>query len=107
MSNQQATLQRRVLIRITTLIIDTFSLVTRVTDRRILLRQETVGNELHLFVCRKEKLDHQYVARESGYTSIEAEDAMKAHNHCVFVCKLFAGILAWLLEGASSLDLIQ
>ncbi|KAG9192568.1 hypothetical protein G6011_11302 [Alternaria panax] len=70
----------------------------RTTDFRVLLRQEAVGSELHLFVCLEEDLGNQMVAQEMGYTSIEAEDAMRSHNHCVFVCKIFAGILAWWTE---------
>ncbi|CAN9085412.1 unnamed protein product [Alternaria sp. RS040] len=98
MSNPQATLQRHALNRISTFMIAIFTLITRVVDSRVLLRKETVGNELHLFFCHKEDLGDQFVAQETGYTSIEAEEAMESHNYCVFVCKVFAGMLAWLIE---------
>ena len=52
----------------------------RVVDSRILLRKEIVGNELHLFFY-KEDLGDQFVAQETGYTSIEAEEAMESHNY--------------------------
>jgi hypothetical protein len=107
MSNPQATRQRHALNRIAALVIETFSIVTRVTDRRVLLRREPVGNELHLFYCDKFEVADEEAVQASGYTSIEAEDAMRAHNHCVFVCKVFAGILAWFIEGASNFDSIR
>jgi hypothetical protein len=31
--------------------------------------------------------------------------AMRSHNHCVFVCKVFAGLLAHCIESASHFDL--
>ena len=107
MSNPQATLQRHALNRISTFMVAIFTLITRVVDSRVLLRKETVGNELHLFFCHKEDFGDQFVAQETGYTSIEAEEAMESHNYCVFVCKVFAGMLAWLIEGAPSSSRIQ
>jgi hypothetical protein len=76
MSNPQATLQRHALNRISTFMVAIFTLITRVVDPRVLLRKETVGNELHLFFCHKEDLGDQFVAQETGYISIEAEEAM-------------------------------
>ncbi|KAL1800025.1 hypothetical protein ACET3X_000367 [Alternaria dauci] len=98
MSNPQAVQQRHAINRIFTLVIEIFTLVTRVADPRVLLRQETVNNELHLFYCHREDLGDEFVAQQTGYTSIDAEDALRSHNYCVFVCKIFAGILAWLIE---------
>jgi hypothetical protein len=80
MSNPQATLQRHALNRISTFMVAIFTLIMRVVDSRILLRKEIVGNELHLFFY-KEDLGDQFVAQETGYTSIEAEEAMESHNY--------------------------
>jgi hypothetical protein len=107
MNDEQERQLERSISRAIAFLTKIFFMVAGVIDRRVLLSESKVAGERLLRFCFQEDLSNELLERESAFASEESVRAMKSHNHCVFVCKLLAGLLAWLTGGKSHSDLLQ